>query len=433
MKITLKDQKPYPVWLVPKGERSPGVGYYRAILPARMTGGRIVTSLKIIDNRRAVRDFDIFSTDDIEQLLAMPQASILGLGDPTVIAFRDSSGMPVETISLLQLFREAGARVCFEADDDFSASEDRITEILENGLRRNGEIPRILKEKFPSAPPQEIDRWWQDDLHRMVTKNVTALSKHWPALYRAASGVICSTEILAAAVERDCGAGVVTKVAPNVIDPADFPAVPRSNDGIVRVGYVGTANHHRDMTLAWPGMVECSKLPNVVLVLLGWHPRWKEVGSAPGDYSHEGVPYTYLGEFKDFFEFQRRAGILDIAVAPLIDDAFNNSRSPQKWFEHAMHGTATVVSDSPVYECVTRGVDGFKAKDAGEFTHYLRLLVENAELRRRMGEAAHNTVMTRYTVNQWADHWRRAISGDDLPPAAAIERELASAGPSQSL
>ena len=154
-------------------------------------------------------------------------------------------------------------------------------------------------------------------------------------------------------------------------------------------------------------------------MLFGWHPQWEKLRD-PGAYEWEGTRYSYQGNIYNFEEFNRRIGVLDIAVAPLAATEFNACKSPQKWFEHSMHRTAMVLTDSPVYDCVEHGVTGFKAKDAGEFTRYLRLLVENAELRRRMGEAARNAVLTRHTVDQWAEHWRLAISGDRAIPPAAV-------------
>jgi spore maturation protein CgeB len=96
-------------------------------------------------------------------------------------------------------------------------------------------------------------------------------------------------------------------------------------------------------------------------------------------------------------------------VAPLLDTEFNDAKASQKWFESAAHSTAMVLQDSPVYECATHDENCLKAKDAGEFTRFMRLLIEDAELRRRIGEAARETVMSRHTVEQWSEHWRSAV------------------------
>ena len=162
------------------------------------------------------------------------------------------------------------------------------------------------------------------------------------------------------------------------------------------------------MPLVMPGFAECAKITNTEILFWGWHPKWKEA-TAPRAYESQGIRYKYEGQINDLHEFVKRIGVLDVAVAPLATTEFNAAKSPQKWFEHSLNRTAMVLSDSPAYDCVEHGVTGFKAKTAEEFTHYMRLLVENAELRRQMGEAARHAVMTRHTVDQWAEHWRRAI------------------------
>jgi len=104
--------------------------------------------------------------------------------------------------------------------------------------------------------------------------------------------------------------------------------------------------------------------------------------------------YRYGGNV-EFREFHECIAEWDVAIAPLIDCEMNRCKSPQKWFERALHETPMVVSDMLPYSCFEHGVTGFKARDADEFTHYLKRLSSDADLRARMYRAARGRMCRR--------------------------------------
>ena len=154
-------------------------------------------------------------------------------------------------------------------------------------------------------------------------------------------------------------------------------------------------------------MLECARRPNVELHFWGWHPQWA-AGQKTGWYEHQGIRYHFQG-ILPIREFQQSTGILDIAVAPLADTAFNRCKSGQKWFERAAHGTACVLSDLQPYHMATDGVDCLKARNEHGFTRALCALVENAELRQRIGEAGYQTVTQKWSTEAWAARYRRVF------------------------
>jgi len=63
---------------------------------------------------------------------------------------------------------------------------------------------------------------------------------------------------------------------------------------------------------------------------------------------------------------------------------------------------------------VDHGVTGFKARTPEEFTEYALMLCNDAALRKRIGQAAHDDVMARHTVSAKAETWRRAVGAVEI-------------------
>ena len=109
--------------------------------------------------------------------------------------------------------------------------------------------------------------------------------------------------------------------------------------------------------------------------------------------------------------YQRALGRLDAAVAPLAPgDPVNRCRSASKWMERALHGTAMVVQDLDPYACVEDGTTGLKATTEEEWTAQLLRLVDDAALRRRLGEQARDEVLAKHTIEDRAPLWRALVA-----------------------
>ena len=407
MKITLRDTKPSPVWI--SKPANPGANYYRVTLPARMCGGRVIRSLQVLNPARQIVDVDLFDDTQRARFMALPAATILNMGDPFVLRLTDVllEFRPADWTQIIRSFREAGLRVCLDFDD-------YIWDVLLRG--KTGHILAKLEEarQFifgqmravqPWVSQAALDRWWEEIVSAKVDRKIDELASALSDLLETTSLIASTERLKASTLKRFPNAQIA--VAPNCIDPADFPPTSRKGD-VVRIGYCGTSAHGPDTALIMPGLTECAQMPGVEILLFGWHPLHGQT-RAPGMYEAGGLRYRYGGEFSDFSEFNRQIGALDVALAPLRAGEFNDAKASQKFFESAVHGTAMVLQDSCAYACATHDVDCLKAKDSAEFTRYMKLLVENAELRRRMGGAARQAVLTRHTVSQWAEHWRSAV------------------------
>ncbi|MBA3883108.1 MAG: glycosyltransferase family 4 protein [Chthoniobacterales bacterium] len=103
-----------------------------------------------------------------------------------------------------------------------------------------------------------------------------------------------------------------------------------------------------------------------------------------------------LTDWRGWFELASR---MDIALAPLeMNNVFCRAKSEIKFVESAAAGVPVVASDiDPFRDSMTHGQNGLLAANEKEWTEALTLLVENADRRSVLAEAARRTVLQHYT------------------------------------
>ena len=350
---------PYPVFYAAD---SYGCGWYRCVLPAGLIGGRVVQQLQLsADLRHGV-------------LRGMP-----GLAACQVFQRPADAGIPL----LIRALQQQGLRVTVELDDDIWALDHR----------------------------NPISRQWSAPAKKALSDSL-----------RLADRVTVSTATLAATVsrwQRD------VRLIPNALDPArmwtyreqiaqiiDPATLERRPHEKIRLGWAGSYSHMADLQLALPALVELGLRADVELVFMGYDPFQPITGGQQftGVYQYQGLTYTFLDWSLDLNAHYARIAGLDIAVAPVLDSAFNRAKSCLKWLEHAFWGTAMVCSDvQPYREAVRHGETGFLAKDQRDFRKYLTKLVEDARLRRDIGLAAQQVVATQHLMEHRRQLWQEAV------------------------
>jgi glycosyltransferase involved in cell wall biosynthesis len=90
---------------------------------------------------------------------------------------------------------------------------------------------------------------------------------------------------------------------------------------------------------------------------------------------------------------------LDINLAPLeIDNPFCESKSELKFFEAGVVGVPTVAAATRTFcEAITDETDGFVAATTDEWVEKIGRLIADSKLRARMGQAARETALDKYT------------------------------------
>lgn len=170
-----------------------------------------------------------------------------------------------------------------------------------------------------------------------------------------------------------------------------FQAKPAPASRLV-IGYAsGTPTHDRDFEVAKPALQQVMRrYPQVELWIVGpLDPGRDWEGLESRVRRHRFLPWRQLPALLAQF---------DINLAPLVlDNPFARSKSEIKYVEAGLVHVPTVASPTQAFcHAIRDGENGFLASSPLEWEDKLRQLVEDADLRRAMGESAWEDVLQRY-------------------------------------
>jgi glycosyltransferase involved in cell wall biosynthesis len=200
---------------------------------------------------------------------------------------------------------------------------------------------------------------------------------------------------------------------PSVVDEARFPigdAPPVETGRLLTIG--------RPVTIGWighaDGFVYFEQLAPVFKALrdrFDDRAVFKVVSSKPFDFGPGGPPvqnktWKLEDEAADVQSF-------DIGIMPLIDNEWNRNKCAYKALLYMSQAKPAVVSPIGANaEVIADGVDGYHATTAEEWIEKLSRLIEDRDLRHRLGLAARETIRQKYTVAAVMPALGRVLRGD---------------------
>jgi glycosyltransferase involved in cell wall biosynthesis len=162
------------------------------------------------------------------------------------------------------------------------------------------------------------------------------------------------------------------------------------------VGWIGAGQHKGDLELITRVVRE-----------LATEVDWVFMGMCTDDIK------PHIKEYHDFVPIgdypKKMASLdLDIAIAPLEQNIFNECKSNLRLLEYGAMGWPVVCSDvypyrsqnPPVLRC---------GDDVAEWLGALRRLIQDEGLRHRMGEQLHQWVQANFLLKDKAGDWMRAL------------------------
>lgn len=112
------------------------------------------------------------------------------------------------------------------------------------------------------------------------------------------------------------------------------------------------------------------------------------------------LPWTYW-EWSDSNESELAAG-LDIGIMPLNDDEFQRGKCGAKLLQYMAAGIPVIASPVGVNrEIVRHGITGFLASSEAEWYNALSTLIQDHDLRRRMGSEGRLHCEKNYSLQRW--------------------------------
>ncbi|RKH68602.1 class I SAM-dependent methyltransferase [Corallococcus aberystwythensis] len=159
----------------------------------------------------------------------------------------------------------------------------------------------------------------------------------------------------------------------------------------VTIGYgSGTRTHDADFAIAADAILAVmARHPNVRLAIHGF----LELPEGFERFSDR----VFRVPFLDADDYLRALASWQISIAPLEQTVFNDAKSNIKFIEASIFRVPAVCSGAgPFREIIDHGRNGFIATTREEWETALSALVEDASLRKRLGEEAHRSVTARY-------------------------------------
>jgi len=169
------------------------------------------------------------------------------------------------------------------------------------------------------------------------------------------------------------------------------------------LGYMGSESHMPDVLFVEPLLKNLlNKYPEKLEMHFWGIKPPLSIANFPNVKWFPAVSYEYVDFAADF-----QTQSADIFIAPLIDNLFNRSKSPIKYFEYSALGVPGVYSKLETFEqVITHGENGFLASSLQEWQEFLELLINNRELRQNIAISAQKNIMKNWLLSENAYRWK---------------------------
>lgn len=213
-------------------------------------------------------------------------------------------------------------------------------------------------------------------------------------------GYIVSTETLKKAAEVSFP-GKPVYINRNVASMAMFicsidnhksKQIIQENEKIFLGYFSGTKTHNEDFESIKDQILEIMKNNENVYLLIGGQIQ------LPEEFNDVKKRIERF-KFVVWRNLPRLIAKADINLMPLEHTEFHTCKSENKWMEAALVGVPTVASwNEELERVITSGVDGYLCKTKQEWAGNLQKLIDDAELRTKIAESAHEKVWKDYTT-----------------------------------
>ena len=213
-----------------------------------------------------------------------------------------------------------------------------------------------------------------------------ALGRKLEPLLSGAAACLCGNSYLQAYANRFCSNSVYL---PTVVDTVAYRPAPAANaNAEIVVGWMGSPSTWRYVVPVLPVLRELAAAYGI---------RVKIVGAGPAA-NAEAFPQMDLAEWTLDSEVPAIQA-MDIGIMPVVDEPWALGKCGYKLIQYMGCGLPVVTSPVGVAtRIVDHGVNGFLATSSAEWAEALARLIQDAALRRAMGQAGRAKVEQDYSL-----------------------------------
>lgn len=262
----------------------------------------------------------------------------------------------------------------------------------EQGIR----VLMEIDDSYRHVPEYGMYGGWQQTFDRSSEDNYS-FEAH-VELCKFVDGLIVSTPDLAE-LYSDLNDNIY--ICPNSIEPNDWLASEKKDDGILRIGWGASHSHRTDAPLVRRALKWAADQPNVEVWVFG-------IGDKVGGYKFPGAvkraPWT-----DDLASYRAAISRCDIHICPLVETKWSRYKSDLKALEGAMAGAWPIVSTATPYKpWHDRTMTCTTAKDWQEA---IRWAVRHRDEIPKLAQEAKDYVLAERQISQSIHTWEEAISG----------------------
>lgn len=178
------------------------------------------------------------------------------------------------------------------------------------------------------------------------------------------------------------------EIFPTVVDTDKFVRKGSPSEEYFTVGWLGSPSTKKYLLLVKDALKEIYNLGNVKIVIVG-----------AGDFSMQDLPLDCItwSEEKEVEEISK----FDVGIMPLVDGPFEKGKCGLKLIQYLSCGIPVVGSPVGVNkEIIQHGKNGFRAETKDEWVHFLKLMMLDRDLRKKLGEEGRRFVLQNYSLKQ---------------------------------
>jgi glycosyltransferase involved in cell wall biosynthesis len=182
------------------------------------------------------------------------------------------------------------------------------------------------------------------------------------------------------------------------LDAYDFLSMEKKQKNTTIIVWIGSPSTVHYLKTIAEALKELSKKHDFTLRVIG------------ADFSLDGVKVECVRWSQETeFKLIRES---DIGIMPLLDTIWEKGKCGFKLIQYMASGIPTISSPEPANEEITlQGSTGFIASNKDEWVKYLSILIEDGNIREKMGMEARERVKEGYSYQVWGDKFVSLIEG----------------------